>query len=253
MKLLFKTSLITTTLLLNKVGKAQNNSIILSQDYLYATRTNDTLQATIIKAKLNSISFDSLLIQLNTDDKRKAFWLNIYNASVNGTLKNDARTYRNRNAFYKAQNILIANKNFSLDNIEHGLLRRSKNKFSLGYINKLFISKTEQQLRVIKLDWHIHFALNCGAKNCPAIAYYTYEDIDKELALATKVYLQNECVVKDNTCSIPILFKWFKKDFGGTKGVNQILIQQGIIKKGSKTKILYKAYDWTLELNKYNF
>ncbi len=53
--------------------------------------------------------------------------------------------------------------NTSLDEIEHGILWRSKCKLSLGYFNKIFKSRFEKAFRVDKLDYRIHFALNCGA------------------------------------------------------------------------------------------
>ena len=35
------------------------------------------------------------------------------------------------------------------------------------------------------IDFRIHFALNCGAKSCPPIAFYSYDKINDQLDLAT--------------------------------------------------------------------
>ena len=85
----------------------------------------------------------------------------------------------------------------SLDDIEHGILRRSKIKWSEGYFNKLFPSKFEKENRVNKVDYRIHFALNCGARSCPPIAFYDPEKLDKQLDVATMIYL------KSCSCTIP--------------------------------------------------
>ena len=81
---------------------------------------------------------------------------------------------------------------FSLDDVEHGILRRYRYKYSLGFITDLFPSKIIKKLAVSKIDYRIHFALNCGAKSCPPIAFYTSLNIEEELNLATQSFLESE-------------------------------------------------------------
>ena len=52
--------------------------IRLSQDILYAARTGDSTAE--YADALAGISFEQIILQLDNDEKRKAFWLNIYNA-----------------------------------------------------------------------------------------------------------------------------------------------------------------------------
>ena len=49
----------------------------LSQQFLYAAKTNEP--AVTLQQQLNSINYNDLVAELNTDDKKKAFWINIYN------------------------------------------------------------------------------------------------------------------------------------------------------------------------------
>jgi len=44
---------------------------------------------------------------------------------------------------------------------------------------------------------------------------------------------------------------WFRADFDGKKGMQQILKKHGIIPADADFKIKFKTYDWTLELNNY--
>ena len=106
-----------------------------------------------------------------------------------------------------------------MDDIEHGILRRSKVKWSFGYFNKLFPSAFEKKHRVDTLDYRIHFSLNCGATSCPPIAFYKPEQLDKQLEVATKVYLSGEAAYNeaDNTVALPALMGWFRGVFGGKK------------------------------------
>ncbi|MBC7510955.1 MAG: DUF547 domain-containing protein, partial [Ferruginibacter sp.] len=54
----------------------------------------------------------------------------------------------------------------------HGILRRHGWKYRPRYFTNPFTSKLIKQLAVFKIDFSIHFALNCGAANCPAIKFY---------------------------------------------------------------------------------
>ncbi len=132
-------------------------------------------------------------------------------------------------------------------------MRRSKAKWSFGHFNKLFPSATEKALRADSLDYRIHFALNCGAKSCPPIAYYSDEKLDAQLELATRSYLASEVTYEaaNNTVRLPRLMSWFRADFGGKRGMIRILEQYGILPAGARPKIVFKPYDWTLSLNNY--
>lgn len=235
----------------SRKAEAINPLIKLSQDYMYAARLKDDAREFI--TRLRDIPYSQLLNDLNTDDDKKAFWINIYNASVSASLQKNPELYKKRRTFFKSKNILIAGKPFSLDDIEHGILRRSKIKWSLGYFNKLFPSVTEKELRVDKLDYRIHFALNCGAKSCPPIAFYNAAGIDAQLNLATNAYLSAEAVFdkEKNSLQLPAILSWFRRDFGGKKKMLELVKQLKIIPVDVTPKVIFKKYDWTLYLENY--
>ncbi|MEO5647891.1 MAG: DUF547 domain-containing protein [Chitinophagaceae bacterium] len=141
----------------------------------------------------------------------------------------------------------------SLDDIEHGILRRSKIKWSLGYLNKFFPGSFERKNRVNKVDYRIHFALNCGAKSCPPIAFYKPDQIDKQLSLATKTYLKGDAIYSgdNNSVGLPALMGWFRHDFGGKKKMKTLLKALEIIPENSDPKIHFNKYDWNLFLANY--
>lgn len=208
-----------------KAGIAQEKAdcIKLSQELLYAVRTDELTDS--LEKKLELVSKEELASQLKTDAERKAFWLNVYNAFTQISLKKSPDAYKKRNKFFKNKFIWIAGQTISLDLVEHGILRRSKAKYSLGHFNKLFKSKFEKQFRVDRLDYRIHFALNCGAKSCPPIAFYKPEQIDKQLDQAAKVYLKNEVMYDSEyqTVKVPAILGWFRGDFVGKKGIIKLL------------------------------
>ncbi len=53
-------------------------------------------------------------------------WLNIYNAFVQKLLTDNPGKFKKRNSFFSDQQITLAGRQLSLDDIEHGILRRSK-------------------------------------------------------------------------------------------------------------------------------
>ena len=92
--------------------------------------------ATLEKQLAEGINLDSLEAALNTDDRRTAFWINIYNAYFQILRSRDGRTAP---AIYREPLVFIAGQRFSLDDIEHGILRRYRWKFSLGFLPNLGI------------------------------------------------------------------------------------------------------------------
>jgi thiol-disulfide isomerase/thioredoxin len=232
--------------------KSKNNPVRLSQDFIYAAKTGDAVTA--LSQKLADMSYQALVNSLKTDNAKKAFWINLYNGYTQLALKANPEQYKSRNAFFRKKAIPVAGQSLSLDDIEHGILRRSKVKWSLGHLNKLFPSKQEKELRVEKLDWRIHFALNCGATSCPPIAFYSDETLDTQLKLAATAFLTGETEFDSikNIVRLPKLMSWFRADFGGKKGIRNILRRYGIIPPNASPKIAFKDYDWTLALNNYS-
>ncbi len=234
------------------INIASSNKLVqLSQEFMYAAKTGEPV-TTFIDA-LGGINYTNLKSQLTTDDEKKAFWINLYNGFTQVLLKQDPGKYKSRRKFFGTRQISIAGKSFSLDDIEHGILRRSKIKWSLGHLNKLFPPKIEKELRVKELDYRLHFALNCGAKSCPPIAFYNPENLNLQLTAATNAYLLNEAEydAAADKVKLPAIMSWFRRDFGGKRKIIALLREKKIIPSAAKPRISFKPYDWTLYTNNY--
>ncbi|MRI00007.1 DUF547 domain-containing protein [Kriegella sp. EG-1] len=220
----------------------------LSEAFLYNIKNGKPTAK--IQSKLSSISLEDLDNGLITDNEKLAFWLNIYNAYIQVILSEHPEKYDDRRSFFKAEQIPIAGRFLSFAKIEHGIIRKSQWELGLGKIRKWFPNKLERKLRVDKRDYRIHFALNCGAKDCPPVAIYEANRLDEQLNLGTKKYLKSSSEYKKETNEIAItsLFSWFRGDFGSKKEIKKILKSYGII-QSSTVSISYKNYDWTLDLN----
>jgi Protein of unknown function, DUF547 len=224
----------------------------LSQMLLLAAKLQDP--SFEIQQALNKVSYEEFNTQLSGNENKKyAFWLNVYNSYIQLALKENQEEYKNRGKFFSKKFIGIAGKTLSFNQIEHGILRKSQVVVGQGYLSKIFVNKFEKEERVQKRDYRIHFALNCGAKSCPPVAFYKAESLDMQLESATKNYLKHEVSVDTihNIVSVPKMMFWFKGDFGGKKGIYNILRKYELLDQNSKPKIKYSDYDWNLLLKNY--
>ena len=153
-------------------------------------------------------------------------------------------------AFYGKQRITVAGKVLSLNDIEHGLLRKSQWIYGQGNVRKWFPGAFEKTNRVDALDVRVHFALNCGAKSCPPILFYTATDYDAQIDLATKGFLSETSLVKAEVLELSKLFFYYSGDFGG-KAEKIALVKKHTKLNGLENikKIKYSDYDWTMQLD----
>lgn len=223
------------------------NLIEISQQLLNASKSTNSV--TSLLNQLEIITLPQLEICLDTDDKRKAFWINIYNAFATIYLKTDSKIILNpikRKIFFSKKRIQISKCIFSLDDVEHQILRKSKHWWRRGYIPNPINKPCFKRLSVQELDPRIHFALNCGAKGCPPIRHYDYKSIDEQLDLATRAFLYSETKENEtkNQVQISKLFSWYKSDFGGENGIISFLKKYDAIKITTTPKIVYSDYNW---------
>lgn len=231
-----------------QMQQADTSLITASKQLLLAAKTGEPVEPYV--QFFAGISFQQLKEELSTDAEAKAFWLNMYNAYTQVLLQQHPEAYKQRNRFFKHSQINIAGKKLSLDFIEHHIIRCGEWKWAFGYIQLPFPSKLAKDLRLSSKDYRIHFALNCGAKSCPPIAFYDAAKIDEQLALAEKAFVRNDAVydAKKNAVAVSKIFSWFRGDFGGKKGIRKLLVDHNIIPADTKVKLKFKTYDWALML-----
>ncbi|MGB0839954.1 MAG: DUF547 domain-containing protein [Chitinophagales bacterium] len=230
---------------------SQNQYVSLSIQLIEAARY-DKDYAPLLE-KLANINQENLATSLATDIEKKAFWINIYNAHIQCFLNEDPSLYDDRGAFFSTASVVVAGKKLSFDDIEHGIIRRSKNKFSLGFLPSFFVDDYEKKFRTKKADGRVHFALNCGAKSCPAVAAYDDRYLENQLDESTRIHLQktSKYDAVNEVVNVTSLFSWFRADFGSKKKIRQLLQKHEIIPKGAKPSLNYNTYDWTILLDNY--
>lgn len=225
----------------------QNHLVEVSQVLLLNVKLE---QPTILEMQtLERISMLDFQHQLNTDTLKKAFWINIYNAYfqiLSSSMDAKMKT------IYKDKSIKIAQNSFSLDDIEHGILRKYRWKWSFGYMPNPFVSPLIKSLTIKTMDYRIHFALNCGAKSCPPIAFYSEDTLDKDLNKAMHSFITSETTIDDNKKKVftSKLLLWYRSDFGGSSQIKKLL-QEVLNQDFTQYNVSFKAYNWELKLKNY--
>lgn len=162
----------------------------------------------------------------------KAFWINAYNLlTVDLIVENpEVRSIKDLGTLlqspWKAHSWQIAGKAYTLDEIEHGILRKMH-------------------------DPRIHMAIVCASLSCPDLRNEVYapEKLDAQLNDQTRKFLANPTKgLKAGSSGVTLspIFKWFAEDFGGTEGVLNFVRKYGPVGSSDKDLNDYFDYDWSL-------
>jgi hypothetical protein len=169
-------------------------------------------------------------LTLLSENARKALFINIYNSLTIHALARKHLTSHSslstikRLRFYATCSYIIGRAAYCLNDIENGVLRGNKASpvpFTSAPLGSVEVDPRTGFL-ITKFDPRIHFALNCGARSCPPIAVYSFEDsaLEKQLQTATEVFLEATVAVESSPRAVFVrvsqLFNWYKNDFGST-------------------------------------
>ena len=93
-------------------------------------------------------------------------------------------------------------------------------------------------------------------RSCPPIQVYTPENIDAQLDLAARNFVNADLRVdpEGHKVHLSAIFSWFKSDFGGREGVVEFLIKHlpeddrktWLVENRDRLSFQYDAYDWGL-------
>ncbi|MBA3582642.1 MAG: DUF547 domain-containing protein [Gammaproteobacteria bacterium] len=175
-----------------------------------------------------------------TRDEQLAYWINLYNAlTVNVILQHyPTDSIRNINISgwfstgpWKKELIKVENKNLSLNDIEH---------------------------RILRIQWQdnrIHYALNCASLGCPNLnpQAFTSTNLQDLLNNSAKNYINHSrgVTIKNNRLIISTIYKWYAEDFGGNDAAIIAQLQRYAspalkLKLQKFNKIDGYAYNWQL-------
>ncbi len=131
-----------------------NYYIDLSERILAKAKLGEDTSA--LRKELYFTRASNLITKLNTDELKKTFWINIYDAyKLIMTAENkDAKT------ILKRKRIKFSHYLLSLDDIKYGILKIHKYKIGIYYVNNPFYSSFIKRLAVEKADKKLNQSLN---------------------------------------------------------------------------------------------
>jgi hypothetical protein len=222
----------------------------LSQEILETIKYGQ--DATPLVDQLAALEPQNLAAALDTRNKQLAFWVNTYNAMVQYLLTRNPELFDDSSSFFSTPSFTVAGQLMSPNEMEHGIVRGGENRFGLGFIPQLFPNKFERTFKIKGGDSRVHFALNCGAADCPPVEIYRAATFDEQINNRVRKYLAKHSEIKEEDGKEVIytspLFSWFRGDFRDRDGIDDFLVEYGILtKENKKMKRKYTSYDWTLK------
>ena len=157
-------------------------------------------------------------------NEKLSYWINAYNAlTVNLIIKNfPISSIKDIDNPWGQKILHTKSKSYSLDEIEHKILRKMN-------------------------EPRIHFAINCASVSCPNLSNSAYfaTSLSDQLDKATRDFLIHKNLISKNEIKISKIFLWFKKDFGSKKKLIAFIEKYSSVKL-INPRIGYLNYDWNL-------
>jgi hypothetical protein len=185
-----------------------------------------------------------------------AFWLNVFNAIVVRDAAELAQTRGPREVerFFESPRAKIGGLAYSLDDIEHGLLRGNVPKFG-GLRAPLRQDDPRRAFTPLAYDERMHFGLYCACRSSPPLRAFDGGQLDEQLEQATEGYLRREVRVEQQGAVVilPRQFYWYAADFGDEGDTLAFAISRLdddvadlVDRRRGKVKIRYADFDWRL-------
>ncbi len=174
-------------------------------------------------------------------DGKIAFWINAYNAvTLEGIMqvyptssirKHTAKVFGFN--IWKELPLIVGDEQFSLDSMEHKLLRKMS-------------------------EPRIHFAIVCASVGCPRLMNhaYTSKELDKQLTINAKDFFSRSqnfrADAANSTIHVSSILDWFGSDFGSSQSARFKYLKDYIPAKSqnlatsNRTTVKYQTYNWNL-------
>ena len=205
----------------------------------YAGLKNHAQDLAALDAYIETLASTDIFAIANRDDQFAA-WANLYNAITVRLVTEHypVKSIREIKSSWfsigpwKGEIVTVGDRQLSLDDIEHDILRR---------------------------DWResrVHYALNCASVGCPDLraAAWRGNTLDRDLTEAATRYVNSArgvTVLPDGRLQLSKIYSWFQEDFGGDEaGVRAHLSLYA--SPGLKSEISAApgvsgyVYDWSL-------
>ena len=190
------------------------------------------------------------LSELRSRSERLAFWINLYNAlTLHAVVAFRVRwTVWEAPGFFDRAAYRVAGRRFSLQTIEHGVLRANG---PVPYTARRALAAHDPRAPFAfgpgEFDARIHFALNCASRSCPPIGFYEAAAVEEQLALAARAFLTAETEVVGRRITTSSILRWYRADFGpDLVRFLALHLPPNTLPHGQDVQVRFRPYDWRL-------
>jgi hypothetical protein len=160
-------------------------------------------------------------------NEQLAYFINVYNANTIKLIIDNypINSIKDISNPWRKDRLKIGEKDYSLADIENGILRKMN-------------------------EPKIHFAINCASYSCPKLlnTAYTFDNVQELMERATREFINNpeKNNISTENPKLSEIFKWYKSDFTENGSLVDYINQYADIKISAETKVDYLDYNWNL-------
>jgi len=195
--------------------------------------------ADVAKLEAYIVEVEATPISTLSRDEQFAAWANLYNALTVRLMVQrwpvksimDIRPTLVSIGPWKMKVSNVEGKSLSLDDIEHGILRKQWS------------------------DPRVHYAVNCASIGCPNLGQAALEadTLSEQLDAGARAFVNHPrgvSVLKDGKVRVSTIYKWFEEDFGGSKAGVLAHVRQfadpELVEALKSARITGYDYDWAV-------
>src|SRR5689334_14524641 len=223
-------------------GRVDYTRLATSSQLAAAARTGETLAGVRLEA-------------LDTRPAQLAFWINVYNALVlHGIVRLGVRrSVRRVWHFFGRVSYRVGGHVFSLDDIEHGVLRGNRRRM-LPPLRPFGARDPRRAFMVTPADPRFHCAITCGAASCPPVGVYRAAELEAQLDRAARSFVNQEVALAGARLTCSRIFSWYRDDFEAAGGLTAFLLRhlddgpvRAALSAGTAPCTSFRPYRWTLQ------
>jgi len=188
-------------------GQILSRYVVARPDGLHLFAYGRVTQADKALLKQYIATLEATRVSALSRDAQMAFWINLYNAKTIDIVLDHYPVKSIRDISlgglftigpWKQKNMTVEGRSLSLDDVEHGILRKQWK------------------------DPRIHYAVNCASIGCPNLAStpFTATTLEAMLDEGARSYVNHPrgVTVKNGKLTISRIWQWYREDFGRTDG-----------------------------------
>ncbi len=222
-------------------------------DYAHLANSKEFNHYTTIARALNEFSPIALIDR----PQQISFWLNVYNALLlhSVVMREVKESVNKTSGFYTDTHYKIGGHKYTLDDIEHGILRANAKKY-MGLLAPIGRGDPRLPFVVHPVEPRIHFALYSASYSSPYLQVFRPATLHEQFDDGVQLVLARDMSFDLQTYQLtaPKMFYWYEKDFGSREDAIRFIARYlpdsqsrlFALEHAAHVQLNYSDFDWRL-------